>query len=1028
MPHSGNTKLIARCCADFAGDIAADPEAIKAAVTACLAGGGLAVGGLAAAPVVVPLVLFVGLNALLHGIEKRDNKKADADLRAFLDALFNTLQSDVGDVDALLTETYIGQQIESQDLRERLSFISEIVKQNSDTAETLDARTGRIEQMLINHPDHTARFEHVLKEHYQALGGKLDENQQGIVFTAFGNELLYLGQDEIKRLIVQEHEKTRAQFTEDLGRAKDEILNAMPDGKSLTAPPRLPQPTYTFIGRAEEQQQLLAAIRGGGENKVAGIAGVRGQGGIGKTALALSVGHQLAAEFPDGQVYIDLRGTTEQVAPRAAMESILREFDKKTAFKDATDDQLAAHYRSTLAPKRALLLLDNAAEAKQVLPLIPGGSCGVLVTARKRFKIGHVDPLRLDLLSEPDAIALIQNNAPHMTDGEARELAEACGYLALAVHIASVHISLYDDRTAAQHIADLKSDRLAYLDAVEPDDAGDTEGLRFAHRAIQLSLDRLPPGLQAFWARLSVFPVDFNAGLAVFVASDQEVPDIDQGRQWVSELRRHALLEFDDEDKRYRLHDLSREFAWKRALADDVARFELSKRHATVFRDLLGAADQQYREGKVLQGLILLDCEMPSILNGFVWAKTHMESDEIACRLAADYFDVGAHTISLRMHSRDQITWLETAISACRKLGDRIGEVNARGNLGIAHAALGDTRKAIEHYEQTLAFVRENGDRKAESSTLGNLGNAYDALGDARQAVDYHEQALAISREIGDRRGEGQDLGNLGLAHASLRDYRKANDFYEQQLKIVQEIGDRRGEGNAMGNLGLAHASLGDNNRAIEYYEQQLKIVREIGDRRGEQNAIGNLGNAHAALGNERKAIEYYQQTLTISREIGDRRGEGNARGNLGSTYAKLGNNRKAIEYYEQALAIFREIGDRQAENSMLDNLGYTHARLGDARKAYDYFEQRIIFARETGDHQCEGKTLFNRALVQAHQEDWCPAAEDMERASALFTAIKDPDAAEAAQLANAFHRRCQASILSTGLSVVGLKRRRRPE
>jgi tetratricopeptide (TPR) repeat protein len=621
-------------------------------------------------------------------------------------------------------------------------------------------------------------------------------------------------------------------ISEDLDELKQGVKTLVDRVKPQIAIPRLPQLQNPFVGRDDEIKALLAQFHA--NNNTAGVAGLRGQGGIGKTALALHVGQSLVPGFPDGQVYIDLRGTTDPLSPRVAMESILRQFDPLANFKEPSDAQLADFYRNALGGRRVLLLLDNAGDARQVAALIPGGSCGVIVTSRKQFKVGGLDPLKLDLLSEADAIALAQATAPRLTSDEARALSVACGRLALAVRVAATQINNYGGIPVTQHIADLTSDRLKYLDEVEHDDP---DGLPFARRAIELSLERLPNEVRTFWARLSVFPVDFNSVLASFVAFDSDEPDVNQGQRMLEDLRRSALLEFDETKRRYSFHDLAREYAWKRGLPDDDARTDLSRRHAVVFMQMLSAADQLYLEGKPSEGLAMLDAELASVVAGQKWAADHSQSDPAACHLAARYYDAGVYVLNLRLSSMIQIAWLTAAVDACHKLGDRRGEGSALGNLGLAHAALGD----------------------------------------ARTANGYYEQRLVIAREIGDRRGEGNALGNLGLAHADLGDARTAIGYYEQQLTITREIGDRRGEGNALGNLGLAHADLGDAPTAIGYYEQQLTISREIGDRRGEGNAMGNLGNAHARLGDARTAIGYYEQQLTITREIDDRRGEGNA-------------------------------------------------------------------------------------------------------------------------------------------------------
>jgi tetratricopeptide (TPR) repeat protein len=177
--------------------------------------------------------------------------------------------------------------------------------------------------------------------------------------------------------------------------------------------------------------------------------------------------------------------------------------------------------------------------------------------------------------------------------------------------------------------------------------------------------------------------------------------------------------------------------------------------------------------------------------------------------------------------------------------------------LGIEDWHLGRAAEAIPRFERALEIFREIGNRRGEGNALGNLGIAYRQLVEPLRAIEYYDQSLEIFREIGDRRGEGQALRSLGLAYADLSELQRAIEYYEQSLKIAREIGDRQGEGNALGGLGTA---LGEPRRAIEHYEQWLQIAREIGDRRGEGSALGNLGSAYYTLGEPRRAIEQFER------------------------------------------------------------------------------------------------------------------------------------------------------------------------
>ena len=220
--------------------------------------------------------------------------------------------------------------------------------------------------------------------------------------------------------------------------------------------------------------------------------------------------------------------------------------------------------------------------------------------------------------------------------------------------------------------------------------------------------------------------------------------------------------------------------------------------------------------------------------------------------LVLQYANAGVYILGLRLHPRDGILWGENAAEGARLSEDRGGEGNALGNLGRAHLgkAIGragscylprDPRqseiqdKAIDYYEQRLVIAREIGDRRGEGNALGNLGIVYKNLRETDKAIEHHGQALVISREIGDRRGEGNALGSLGIAYSVLGETDKAIEHHEQALVISREIGDRRGEGRDLANLGLAYETLQRFAEARDAWTAALALFEAIGDPNAEQ-------------------------------------------------------------------------------------------------------------------------------------------------------------------------------------------------
>ena len=589
--------------------------------------------------------------------------------------------------------------------------------------------------------------------------------------------------------------------------AGDKIVYEHPPIPPVSPLHQLPPPPPDFTGRDAELDRLRAAVQEGG----AVISGLRGAGGIGKTALALQLADELISRYPDAQLYLNLQGTSPQpLSPADALAHVVRAYHP-TADLPESETELASLYHSVLHDQRALLLMDNAADADQVRPLVPPSGCLLLVTSRRRFTLPGMAAQDLDTLKPEDAVALLLRIVARIGDDCATEIARLCGYLPLALRLAGSAIAEHIDLDPADYARRLQ-DAHTRLDLVDA--------------SISLSYDLLDPDGQRRWCALSVFPGTFDRmGAAAVWGRDLDSED---AHDVLSQLVAVSLVEWDPSASRYHLHDLLRLFADSRL--DQRDRAQADHRHAAHYAEVARAAKQLYLQGgdAILRGLALFDLEWPSIQAGQAWAAAHADADDDAARLCNAYPDAALYCLNLRLHSTDWIEWLQAALSAARRLEDK----------------------------------------SAQGTHLGNLGNAYSDLGQVERAIEYHQEALKISREIGDRRGEGSDLGNLGNAYSDLGQVERAIEYYEQALAIAREIGDRRGEGNHVGNLGTAYCHLGQMERAIEYYEQALAIAREIGDRRGEGIHLNNLGAAHRRLGNAQQARACLEEALAIFEDI----------------------------------------------------------------------------------------------------------------------------------------------------------------
>jgi tetratricopeptide (TPR) repeat protein len=546
---------------------------------------------------------------------------------------------------------------------------------------------------------------------------------------------------------------------------RDKIVYKTPP-PTISALHQLPPPPPDFTGREAELTELMNALKTGGVT----LSGLHGMGGIGKTALALVLAEKLAPNFPDAQIFLDLKGVSARSLTAAeAMAHVIRSFHREAKLPES-EAELAALYRSVLHSQRALLLMDNARDAKQVEPLLPPAPCCLLVTSRQHFTLPGLYAKNLDILPADEARALLLKIAPSL-DAHAEKITRLCGYLPLALRLAASALAERRDLSPADYVQRLTEAKTR---------------LQLIEASLSLSYDLLSPERQKLWRALAVFPDTFDVPAAAAVWEMQN----ETAQEALSGLLAYSLLEWNATTRRYRLHDLARLFA--QARLSETEHNGCQYRHAAHYETVLRNADELYLKGGdwLLQGLARFDLEWGNIQAGQAWAQANTEKDKMAARLGCDYAAAGSYFLDLRQHPSERILWLEAALTAARYLQDRRMEGMHLGNLGNAYAALGETRKAIEFYEQALMIARETGDRRNEVVMLGNLGNAYADLGEPRKAIKFYEQCLIIHREIGAGRGECTDLWNMSLALDKLGERQKAIEYAEAALKIFEQIED----------------------------------------------------------------------------------------------------------------------------------------------------------------------------------------------------------------------------------------------
>jgi tetratricopeptide (TPR) repeat protein len=775
------------------------------------------------------------------------------------------------------------------------------------------------------------------------------------------------------------------------------VLQAVPPAPLGFMPPDV----AAFTGRDTELEQLEVELLAAPGHTVV-ISAIHGKPGVGKSALAIHLAHRLAARFPDGQVYVNLRGADHMpLSAQTALTELLHVLDIPAEQQPSTLDGKAALWRRRVAGMRVLMVLDNAYDDAQVRPMLPGSpTCAVIVTSRAVLATLGGQPLLLDILNREQALELLGKIAGReRVEAERRsalEVVAACGGLPLALRIAGAKLVARQDWSVAK-LADRLADKRRRLAQFS---TGDLD----VRASFQLSYQDLHAQHARAFRLLPLWPgVDFHPWvLAAMLGTDWEAAEGLMDRLVAAQLVESVALQ-----GRYRLHDLLRLFATEQLdehegdTDQDAAWTELAQ--ATVeltyaLRVALeppGLQSEQEPRFSHEDALAWLEAERDGLV-----AVARQAAERSPLAIVWELAEQLNSFLGLRGYWTDREQLDRWAVQAARQAGERAAEGRALGNLGNVLADQGNWEQAIDHYQQSLEIDRELGDHHGEAQTLNNLGSTLARQGHWDQAVRCYQQSLEIKRELGDHHGEASTLGNLGNVLADQGHWEQAIDHYQQAVRVLRELGDRRGEASTLGNLGNVLADQGHWDQATHCYQQSLEIDRELGDRHGEGAALGNLGNALAGQGHLAQAMGRHQEALAITRELGDRHGEGAALGNLGLVFARQGDWEQAIDHYQESLAIRRELGDRHGEAQTFGNLGLALTNQGHLNQAIDHYQQSLEIKRELGDRHGEAITLGNLGNALANQRYWDQAIDHNQQSLQIMRELGDHEG-EARALVN---------------------------
>lgn len=656
-------------------------------------------------------------------------------------------------------------------------------------------------------------------------------------------------------------------------------------------PAQLPADIPHFTGRAHALRTLDALAPGIGDHPTGRatavvISAVSGTAGVGKTALAVHWAHRVRHRFPDGQLYVNLRGFDPIGAVMTPAEAIRRFLDALEVPPEripATFDAQAALYRSRLADRKMLVLLDNARDADHVRPLLPGSpGCLTLVTSRNQLTslvASHgALPLMLELLSSQEARDLMVHRLGRARTGAEPEavdrIAEQCARLPLALAIVAAHAITQPDLSLRALTAQLH-DPGGALDTLSAGDAVTDVRTVFSwsYRALSQDATRL-------FRLLGLHPgPDLTAPAAASLAG--VAPD--EIAAPLAELTAANLLMVHTVG-RYALHDLLRAYAVELVSTADTEAQQRAATHRMLdhYLHTAHAAAQLMQPNR--KTLLLAEPQSgttpdrpadPGEATGWFAAERAVLRGAVD-RAAAGGYD--AHVVQLAWATFVALSrrgdWQELAdiqlagAAAAARMSDVSSQAGALRYAAHAHSRLGRFEEADSELGRALALYRAAGNRTGEGLALQNLAALHVDQGHYADALGYARQASEVQLATGHSRSRADSLDTMAWSYAALDRPHEALAAARQALGILVDIDDVPGQASVLKTLGLVHHKLGEYREAVNQYERALAIYHQVADRYDQATTLDRLGDAYEAAGDEATARDAWRQAHRILTEL----------------------------------------------------------------------------------------------------------------------------------------------------------------